>query len=88
LLGKSHLILDRGTAFTADFRDFLRRAGVTCVRLPPMSPNLNAYAERFVRSVRAECLDHLVIFGAAHLRAVLRVKSRDPNVAKSRSVQQ
>jgi len=72
LLGKSHLIIDRGTAFTAEFRDSLARAGVKPLRLPARSPNLNAYAERFVRSVRTECLDHLVIFGEAHLRAVLR----------------
>jgi len=60
LLGKSHLIIDRGTAFTAEFRDSLARAGVKPLRLPARSPN------------RTECLDHLVIFGEAHLRAVLR----------------
>ena len=41
------------------------------VRLPSRSPNLNAYAERWVRSARAECLDHLLIADEAHLRRVL-----------------
>jgi transposase InsO family protein len=68
---KTHLIVDRGTVFTADFRAFLARAGVECVRLPPRSPNLNAYAERFVRSVRSECLDHLIIVSERQLRGVM-----------------
>ena len=72
LLGKTHLIMDLGSVFTADFRALLASADVEPVRLPARSPNLNAYAERFVRSVRQECLDHLVIFGQAHLRRVLR----------------
>jgi len=71
LLGKTHLFLDRGSVFTADVRDLLRRAGVQPVRTPPKSPNLNAYAERFVRSVRQECLDHVIILGEQHLRHVI-----------------
>lgn len=72
LAKKTHLVMDRGSVFTAQFRALLALAGIEPVRLPPRSPNLNAHAERFVRSVRAECLDHLVIFGEAHLRRVLR----------------
>ena len=72
LLGKTHLIMDRDPLFTADFRAFLHDAGLQSVRLPPKSPNLNAYAERFVRSVRQECLSSMIIFGEAHLRRVLR----------------
>jgi putative transposase len=72
LLGKTRLIMDRGSVFTAELRAFLARSGVQPVRLPPRSPNLNAYAERFVRSVRRECLDHFVILSEGHLRRVLR----------------
>jgi transposase InsO family protein len=50
----------------------LRESGVTLVRLPARSPNLNAFAERFVGSVRAECLAHLVPLGERHLRAAVR----------------
>jgi putative transposase len=71
LRGKTRLIVDRGSVFTAEFRAFLARAGVECVRLPPRSPNLNAFAERFVRSVRSECLDHLIIVSEQQLRGVL-----------------
>ena len=46
-------------------------SGVQPVRLPPSSPNLNAFAERFVASIRRECLDKLVIFGEQHLRQVV-----------------
>jgi len=46
----------------------LAAAGVRCVRLPPKSPNLNAYAERFVRSIKSECLDRMIFFGGKHLR--------------------
>lgn len=52
-------------------RQILRTGGVRPLRLPARSPNLNAFAERFVRSVRSECLDHLIILGQRHLRCVL-----------------
>ena len=72
LTGKRFLILDRDPLFTAAFRRFLKDAGVEVVRLPARSPNLNAYAERFVRSVRQECLNHIIPLSEAHLRRVLR----------------
>jgi putative transposase len=50
----------------------LKTAGVTCMRTPAQSPNCNAHAERFVRTVRSECLNHFVIFGERHLRHLLR----------------
>src|SRR5579863_8490079 len=68
LLGKQHLILDRDPLYTKEFRAMLRRGGVKVIRLPPSSPNLNAYAERFVLSIRAECLDRIVPLGEAHVR--------------------
>ncbi len=71
LLSKTHLILDRDPVFTSQFRRLLGDSGVTPVRLPPRSPNLNAYAERFVGSIRRECLDKIVLLGEQHLRHVV-----------------
>lgn len=71
LLKHSHLIHDRDPLFTEQFQSLLRAAGVEPVRLPPRSPNLNAHAERFVGSIRSECLDRLIIFGERHLHRVL-----------------
>ena len=58
--------------FTKDVRELLRGAGVHPVRLPPRSPNLKAYAERFVLSINSECLNKLIILGEAHLRLAVR----------------
>jgi putative transposase len=52
LRGCSHLIVDRDPLYTAQMQSLLRVAGVMLLRLPPSSPNLNAYAERFVRSIK------------------------------------
>jgi transposase len=71
LHGQRHLILDRDSKFCASFRRIICDAGVKLVRLPPMSPNLNAYAERFVRTIKDECLSRLVLFGEAGLRRAL-----------------
>jgi putative transposase len=71
-LGYSHLIVDRDPLYTAHVRGLLRVAGVSLLRLPPSSPNLNAYAERFVRSIKQECLRHIVPLGERHLRSVIR----------------
>ena len=51
--------------------DSLATAGILCVKLPPKSPNLNAFAERFVRSIKSECLDRMIFFGGKHLRCVV-----------------
>ena len=61
LLRKTHLILDGDPVFTPQFRRLLGDSGVKPVRLPARSPNLNAYAERFVGSLRRECLDKVVL---------------------------
>ena len=60
LFGKRYLILDCDPLYTKEFRTMLRRGGVKVIRLPPRSPNLNSYAERFVLSIRTECLDRIV----------------------------
>jgi len=72
LTGFGHLIVDRDPLYTAHFRTLLQVAGVQLVRLPSRSPNLNAYAERFVRSIKHECLRHIVPLGERHLRVVVR----------------
>jgi transposase InsO family protein len=68
LADKSYLILDRDSKFSKAFRDLLEDSGVEIVRLPPRSPNLNAYAERFVRSIKEECLSRMIFFGERSLR--------------------
>jgi putative transposase len=50
----------------------LRTSGVECVAIPANSPNCNAHAERFVKTIRNECLDHMVLFGESHMRHVVR----------------
>jgi transposase InsO family protein len=72
LHGMQHVILDRDPLYTAAFRRLLRDSGVTPVLLPAWSPNLNAFAERFVESIKSECLDRLVLLGEGHLRAAVR----------------
>ena len=71
LSGCTHLILDRDSKYCASFRSILESAGIKMVRLPPRSPNLNSYAERFVRSVKEECLSRLVFFGETDLRCAM-----------------
>ena len=71
LRGKLYLILDRDPLYTRAFRSTLAEAGVNVVRLPARSPNLNAFAERFVLSAKSECLDRLIPLGERHLRHLL-----------------
>jgi transposase InsO family protein len=68
LVGKRYLIVDRDPLYTLEFREAIERGGVEVIRLPPSSPNLNAFAERFVLSIRSECLDRIVPLGEGHLR--------------------
>lgn len=72
LRGVHALILDRDPLYTTGFRRLLRDSGVKPLLLPARSPNLNAFAERFVGSVKSECLERLVPLGEAHLRAAVR----------------
>jgi putative transposase len=62
---------DRDTKFCASFRAILETGNVKCLALPPRSPNLNAFAERWVRSVKQECLSKLILFGEGSLRRAL-----------------
>jgi transposase InsO family protein len=68
LTDKRFLIHDRDPLFTTAFRETLAAADVQGVRLPPRSPNLNAHAERFVRTIKESCLERLILAGEASLR--------------------
>jgi hypothetical protein len=71
LNGCRYVLHDRDTKFCPEFRETLAAGGVKCLRLPPRSPNLNAFTERWVRSVKEECLSHLILFGEHSLRKAL-----------------
>lgn len=72
LLDATHLIHDRDPLFTDAFREILRSSGVKPVKIPAKSPNCNPFAERFVKSIKYECLNHFVFFGERHLRRVVK----------------
>ncbi len=72
LKGKRYLIHDRDPLFSAEFLKMIADTGVASVKLPPRSPNLNAYAERFVRSIKESCLDRMIFFGEASLRTAIQ----------------
>jgi len=67
------LIRDRDTRFVAGFDEVFRTDGIEVILTPFRSPQANAHAERFVRSVRTECLDWMLILGPRHLDRVLRI---------------
>ena len=68
LTKKRYLIHDRDPLFTKESRSLLKDAGLRSLRLPPKSPNLNAFCERFIRSIKEECLSRIIPIGEAHLR--------------------
>ena len=72
LNGCRYVLHDRDTKFCRSFQETLAAAEVKCLRLPARSPNLNAYAERWVRSVKQECLSQLILFGEGSLRRALQ----------------
>jgi putative transposase len=67
------LLHDRDNKFTAAFDEVFRSEGIRVIHTPIRAPQANAYAERFVRTVRVECLDWLLILGRRHLEHVLRI---------------
>ena len=81
---KRYLIIDRDTKYTDRFRRLLRESGTEVIRLPPMSPNLNAYAERFVRSIKDECLDRMIFVGRS--RSTSRTTTRSATTKDWRTI--
>src|SRR5260370_29876546 len=67
LKGKRYLIHDRDPLFTEEFLRIVKDGGVESVKLPPRSQDLDAHAERFVRSIKESCLERLILFGASSL---------------------
>jgi putative transposase len=68
LRGERYLMLDRDTNYTEGFCHALTRDGIRLIRLPFRSPNLNVFAERFVRSIKEECLNRMIFVGQSSLR--------------------
>ena len=72
LANSRYLLHDRDTKFCLSFRQLIEAGRVKTMPLPARSPNLNAYAERWVRSVKQECLSKLILFGERPLRRALQ----------------
>ena len=66
-----YVLRDRDTKFCAASISILESEGVKCLALPPRSPNLNCFSERWVRSVKGECVRKLILFGEGSLRRAL-----------------
>jgi transposase InsO family protein len=73
------LIHDRDSKFTASFDEVFRSEGIRVIHTPVQAPQANAYAERFVRTVRTECLDWLLIVGQRQLEHILRIYTQHYN---------
>ena len=72
LRGCHYLLHDGDAKFCASFRELIESRNVDTIRLPARSPNLNSFAERWVRSVKEECLSRLVLLGEGSLRRALK----------------
>jgi hypothetical protein len=77
-----YLIHDRDTKFFASFNTVFRSEGIHVILIPPRAPNANAFAERWVRTVWEECLDHILILNDKHLLRVLKEFSVYHNSAR------
>jgi putative transposase len=73
------LIHDRDTKFSRAFDEVFRSEGIEVIRTPFRAPNASAFAERWVRTVRTDCLDRIFILGRRHLERVIRVYTKHYN---------
>ena len=78
-----YLIHDRDPLFTRSFREILKSSGIETLKLPARSPNLNAYAERFVRSIKSECLAQIIPLGEDHLRHAVKEYTQHYHVERN-----
>jgi len=72
LKNKKYVVRDRDPLYTDAFIEILRAGGVKAIKSMPMAPNFSPFVERFIRSIKSECLDRMLIFGEAHLRHVIK----------------
>lgn len=72
LLGTHYLPMDRDSKFCEEFRNMLKESDIEPVRLPPRSPNLTPHIERFMRSIKEECLEKMIFFGEKSLRNAVK----------------
>ena len=75
-VGKSHLIVDRDTKYTKSFKKLLDDSGIEIVLCPPRAPRCNAFAERFVKTIKFECLNKLILLGRRHLEVSIERYTR------------
>lgn len=72
LIDSKYVLMDRDSKFTRSFRATLKNSGAEALLLPPRSPNLNAHIERFMRSIKDECLSRMIFFSEQQLRNAIR----------------
>jgi len=82
LQGVRFLIRDRDSKFCGPFDEVFRTEGVNILKTPIRAPRANAFAERWVRTVRTECLDWMLVLGRCHLERVLRTYTAHYNEAR------